>query len=574
MTDHKDRFSELKKIPKIAQLDHRLLLDENGRPAWEKKLTRNERRKLNSEGKKIGQQYNRVLRSLSDSGVGFPVDQTVRHMAVEYTNRYASSGTQNQPISFNYFEPFYDIKLMKGTVAPYINLVPETNHLFSAADFFDFLTSSDSDGFEVRNLQGLPEARTFHFTSNGVIEDLTFFDASGREYIFSGFSMVRRGNSIHWFLVAGEMLTSDEWELRTKDVYEIDLSDIPPWKRAFLKDCIERSGSTTGAPMKLEGTDTAIRTLVAGEFDISTEKHVGKSIFIETENSFTVFSDDPEVLFAIAPQDKQQIIDNSMNRIGEADVLWNMAEGFFQLPQYFETRVTVSINLAQGQGKKQGLTGKGGRGIKAKYVAVEAVAIEDVETPSAIRRVSMPMYSTETGGHWRRLKFGQTGRDRDGNPVPGKTWVNRSSPWRADSPRDHVVYVKDCLALAKTRIEELYAKSAAQDALSEVSSEAQGVLYVLRCTLMQEEIYKVGWTAGTATERAQQLSSATGVPLAFVVVESWVHKNPEALETEVHAQLSPYRTNNQREFFRLNFEDIRRIIVNTIERVHSTSSKT
>jgi hypothetical protein len=574
MTDRKGRLSELNKIPKIAQFDHRLLLDENGKPVWQKKLTRNERRKLNSEPNKMSEQYTKLLQRLYDSGVGFPVDQTVRHMAAEYTHRYASSGTQNQPISFNYFEPFYDIKLMKGTVAPYIDLVPEANHLFNAADFYDFLTSSDSDGFEVGNLQRLPEAQTFHFSNNGSIDDLTFFDASGREYIFSGFSMVRRDNSIHWFLVAGEVLTPDEWELRSKEAHEIDLSNISPWKRAFLKDSIERSSSTSGAPMRLEGTDTAVRTLVAGEFDISTERHVGKSIFIETENSFAVFSDDPEVLLGIAPKNKQQIIDNAMNRIGEADVLWNMAEGFFQLPQYFETRVTVSRNLAQGHGKKQGLKGKGGRGIKAEYVAVEAVAIEDVETPSAIRRVSMPMYSTETEGHWRRLKFGHTGRDRDGNPVPGKTWVNRSSPWRADRPRDNVVYVKDSLAVAKTRIEELYAKSAAQDALSEVSSEAKGVLYVMRCTLMQEEIYKVGWTAGTATERAQQLSSATGVPLAFVVVESWVHEDPEALETEVHAHLSPYRTNNQREFFRLNFEDMRRIIVNTIERVQSTSSNT
>lgn len=573
MKNRKSRLTQLTKMPKIAQLDHRLLLDENGKPAWQKNLTRSERRKLNSEAKKIGQQYSKLLRGLYSSGVGFPIDQTVRHMAAEYTHRYASSGTQNQPVSFNYFEPFYDVKLMKGTVAPYINLTPETNHLFNAADFFDFLTSSDSDGFEVGGLQELPEAETFHFTNNGAIEDLTFFDASGREYIFSGFSMVRRGNSIHWFLVAGEMLTRDEWELRAKDTHDIDLSDISPWKRAFLKDSIERSGSTTGAPMKLEGTDTAVRTLVAGEFDIFTQKHIGKSIFIETENSFAVFSDDPEVLLAVTPKNKEQIIDSAMKRIGEADILWNMAEGFFQLPQYFETRVTVSKDLVQGQGKKRGLKGKGGRGIRAEYVAVEAVAIEDNEAPSAIRRVSMPLYSTETEGHWRRLKLGQTGRDRDGNPVSGKTWVNKSSPWRAERQRHNVVYVKDSIAVAKTRVDELYAKSEAEDAPADASSEGEGVLYVLRCTLMQEEIYKVGWTAGTAAERAQQLSSATGVPLAFVVVESWVHEDPEALETEVHAQLSPYRTNNQREFFRLNFEEIRRIIVNTIERVKLTDAK-
>ncbi len=568
MKNRIDRLSELNRIPKFARMDHHHFIDETGKPVWHKNLTRNERRKLNKESKKIAVQYNKILRNLYNSGVGFPVDQTTRQMAAEYTHRYASSGTDNQPVSFNYFEPFFHIKLMKESVAPYVALTPEINHLFNVSDFLDFLTSIDSEDFAATDLLDLPEAQTFHFSNNGRIEDLTFFDASGREYVCSGFSMVRRGNSIHWFLVAGEKLTKEEWELRVEAASEIDLENISPWKRAFLKDSIERTGSTTGAPMQLEGSETTVRTLVAGEFDLLTQKHIGRGIFIETENSFGVFSDDPEVLVAMgSASQKEQIIRTAMERIGQADILWNMAEGFFQLPQYFETRVTVPKSLVQSQGKAHGLKGKGGKGIKAEYVAVEAISVEDGEAPSVIRRFNMPLYSTETKGHWRRLKFGQVGKDRDGNPVSGKTWVNRSSPWRDETDRNSFVYVKDCLAIAKAKVDELYAASEIQETEKPVQAQGNGELYVLRCTLMQEEVYKVGWTAGTAVERAKQLSSATGVPLAFLVVESWEHDDPEALETEVHAQLSPYRVNNQREFFRLNFDEIRRIIVNTIERV-------
>ena len=567
MNNRSSRMSELNKIPALGRVDHRHVLDESGKPFFLKHLTRKERRKLKKESAKLAKQYGALIRSFCTTGVGFPVDQMTRQMATEYTHRFASSGTGNMPVSFNYFEPFLNIKLIEGSVAPYTELTPETNHLFHASDFFDFLTSVDSDGFDVSDLCSLPEAETFHFSNNGNIEEISFFDAKGREYLLSGFSMVRRGNSLHWFFVAGEKLTEEEWKLRIEDAATVDLEKITPWKRAFLKESIERDGSTTGAPQKLEGSEFAVRTLTAGEFDLKSKKHIERSIFIETENSFSVFSDDPEILLSLSSADKEKIIENSLNRIREADILWSLAEGFFQLPQYFETRVTVSREIVGGHGKQHGLKGKGGRGVKAQFVAVEAVSIEDNNSPPAIRRVRMPVYSSETEGHWRRLKYQQVGKDREGNPVTGKTWIQGSYPWRNERSRDSTVFVKDSLSVAKYRIEQLYSDAEAKASKEEVVREGNGELYVLRCTLMEEEVYKVGWTSGAAEERAKQLSSASGVPIAYAVVESWQHDDPGALETEVHAQLSPYRTNNQREFFRLNFEAIRKIITTTIERV-------
>ncbi|WP_120496899.1 GIY-YIG nuclease family protein [Kiloniella sp. EL199] len=574
MNSRLNRLSELKKIPKIAQLDHRLLLDGSGKPFFLKNMSRKERRKLKAASRKIARQYTLVLQSLYSSGVGFPVDQTMRQMAAEYTHRYASSGTGNQPVSFNYFEPFLNLKLMKGSVAPYTELTPETNHLFYATDFFDFLTSNDSDGLDVSDLLDLPEAETFHFSNNGVVEEISFFDAKGREYIFSGFSMVRRNDSIHWFLVAGEKLTEEEWNLRSDEgTQKIDIENIDPWKRAFLTESIESTGSSMGAPLKLEGADFAARTLTAGEFDLKAKKHIERSLFIETENSYAVFSDDPEILLTLTPKKKEQIIEKALDRIAQADILWNLAEGFLQLPRYFETRITIPKSLIKGQGKQHGLKGKGGKGVSADYVAVEAVSIEDNEAPSIVRRVSMPVYSTETEGHWRRLKLGQSGKDRNGCPISGKTWVSKSNPWRNERKRDSTIFVKDSLAVAKSRVEEIYAIAAAAASDEEAVRTGNGELYVLRCTLMEEEVYKVGWTSATAKERAKQLSSATGVPLSYVVVESWEHDDPEALETEVHAQLSPYRINNQREFFRLSFASIRKIVITTIMRTNLNEDK-
>ena len=106
MSDKKKRLSELRNIPPFARVDHRHLLNEKGELPHIANLSRTERRKLAAESKKIVRQYGRILEQIAASGAGFPTDQLLRQMAREYTHRYASSGTSNQPVSFNYFEPF------------------------------------------------------------------------------------------------------------------------------------------------------------------------------------------------------------------------------------------------------------------------------------------------------------------------------------------------------------------------------------------------------------------------------------------------------------------------------------
>lgn len=572
MSERRKRLKEFGKIPSFAQQDHRNFLDKSGKPVWFQGMTRNERRKLNADAKRLALEYNKVLARLYNSGVGYPIDQTMRSMAAEYTNRLASSGTGNFPVSFNYFEPFCEAKLIQSSIAPYMDLTHEVNHLFNSSDFFDYLTSVDSDGFELSSLLDLPEANTYHFTTNGDIQELTFFDASDREYLLSGFSMVRRGNSIHWYLVAGELMTRENWNASCTDTRDIDIKNSPPHKRAFLSELIERNGSTPGAPVALEGTETAKRTLVAGEIDVRNNKHLGKALFVETEHTFGVFSDDPEVLLPLGSGGMQQgIFDLAMERIGEADTLWSIAEGLLQLPDYFGCRVTASKEIVIKSGRRSSLKGKGGLGVKAKFEVVESISLENTDEQPVIRRIKLKQYSTETEGHWRRLKFGTEGKDRDGKPVIGKTWVKKSSPWRAHDRRESIVYVKDSLALVKERVAEIYSLEESSPSLGEETDDGHGELYILRCALMEEEVYKVGWTSSTAENRAKQLSTATGVPLAFVVVESWFHNDPEGLETEVHALLSPYRLNNQREFFKLEFTALRKIVVQTIERVSGGS---
>ncbi|PCI42696.1 MAG: hypothetical protein COB51_12620 [Moraxellaceae bacterium] len=216
MSKKRGRLSELGKIHPVAGADHRNYQKENGRPLILDGVPRSERRRLASVAKKIGKKYKNILVKLKSSGMKFPADKILRELAIEYTHRYASSGIYNQPISFNYFEPFLHIKLIGGA-APYADIEKEFNHLFCPEDFFDYITSPEGNEFQISSLLELPQDQIYHFSVCGEITDISFLYGEGREFVIAGFSIIRRGSSLFWYLIGGESLGTEEWKLRCSD---------------------------------------------------------------------------------------------------------------------------------------------------------------------------------------------------------------------------------------------------------------------------------------------------------------------------------------------------------------------
>ncbi len=217
---------------------------------------------------------------------------------------------------------------------------------------------------------------------------------------------------------------------------------------------------------------------------------------------------------------------------------------------------------------------KGGRGVGGNYRRVSAIEVIDT-APAPVKVFTPPRYRIETQGFWRRLKNRENyGRGPNGERMRGKTWVKSSNEWRERPEGPRTIYIKSSVAAAKVTVREVVelVNSQANDegnAVTDYSYDGRvrGVLYVLRCTTMKDEVYKVGWTSGTAEERAKVLSAATGVPSSFVVVDIWPHENAEALEKNVHAILDPYRINESREFFQAEYTKISELIETEIRRI-------
>ena len=569
------RLDSLRQVPVIAGLDHRYFIDKDGKDSRFKSLSRKERRKLAIESKRIGREYERIICQFSKSGAGFPVDKLLRDLCLEYTSRYARTGIFSQPVNFNYFEPFCKIELIKNSVAPFVAPATEYDHLFSIIDYLDYTTSSDNVDFELSTLMELPEGKILHYTTTGHLRDFTFLTPAGREFVVSGFSMVRHGHLIHWYLVGGEVLSEQEWEEEHSDDIEFVVENVSPNKRPFLEEIIEQEGRKEGPPVALEGTVTAIRTVVAGETNLITSRHEGRCCLFERQNSFRVICDDPDVLQPIRDASRREELINAMReRIERAAVLWNLAEAMFQLPSYFEFRVQVQKPVLVASGRRIRGQAKGGRDVGVSYRRVSAIEVVDT-APTAVKAFTPPRYRVETEGFWRRLRDRENyGRGPNGERVRGRTWVKASNAWRERPDGPRTIYIKSSVAAAKVTVREII-ELARNEANRKTDAqvphlndgEARGVLYVLRCTTMKDEVYKVGWTSATAEERARVLSAATGVPSSFVVVNSWPHEDAEALEKNVHAILDPYRINESREFFQADYAKIRELIETEIKRI-------
>jgi hypothetical protein len=569
----KKRLDKLARIPPIAQLDHRLLLDKNGELPFLSQLTKNERRKLDKNTKELTAKYLDILDKIKKSGVGFPIDKLIRELAYEYTHRYANSGVGTQPLSFNYFESFCNIRLFSKSFAPYAIPTTEIDHIFNVTDYFDFLTSEKTESFDLSSLMELTEDKTLHFTTNGDVMDFSFLNAEGREFVISGFSMIRRHNSLHWYLLGGEIITEEEWILKSTEKSKIDIESLNSAKKAYLLESVKEHNYECGAPIALEGTDTAIRTIIAGEIDLMTHQYMGRCLMSETENSFDIICDDPEVFNKCTNVEKrQEWIENMREQVTHVSVMWDLASSMFQLPSYFAYKVAIQKNIVIKAGNEvKKIKPSRGKGIGAQYKTVSSIEIIDLDTP-VIRPLIPQHYKTNTEGHWRRLTQGTIGKGPDGSKEVGRTWVKAKNTWRETNNSLRTIYVKSTIKAAELKANE-YKNAATLPSerikAKESNEKDYGELYVLRCIVMEEELYKVGWTSGTSENRAKELSSATGVPISFIVVDSWKHKDAEALEKSVHAMLDSYRVNDRREFFQAKYRTIKKIIELEIERSYT-----
>ena len=92
-----------------------------------------------------------------------------------------------------------------------------------------------------------------------------------------------------------------------------------------------------------------------------------------------------------------------------------------------------------------------------------------------------------------------------------------------------------------------------------------GYIYILINSAFPN-LLKIGQTGRIPQERADELSSSTGVPYPFVVAHYEKVGDPVAIEKEVHMALEKFRSSKSREFFEVDIMEAKKAISDIIAR--------
>lgn len=473
-------------------------------------------------------------------GSGFRMAGILRHFFIEYLNRLTQFGLYSLPSSFNVVESFlqFDKEFFL------FDLRQEREHLLRLHDYFDWYTKE----------QGIPEEPKLllDIMEEGVIYSYDFagdtgefaISAEGSRLAVAGLSMIRHEDELSVILLAGEnppyppdneIPTSLSKEGQAKGHEEI----LPAEDLSF-------------ADRYLCGMPGFSKVILLTRFDLVTRKHDVRYLNLDIGSSYLVFTDDIRILKeSFGKYATTEMIDNSLSGLERYRQLFSALTSLIFLPVIFiaeeakviETRFITELGISSQTTRVRKAAKEFGRGALTANRSIRCLTSSNTDNliEAATRVIDPQDFQFESTGFWKSIGPNEIGEDKNGNPIVGKTWVERTETYSARSPETFVII-------------NMAQKSTGKD---------PGIIYIMRSSAHGNDIYKVGLTRRAAGERAAEIGSSTGVPLPFEVLASWEVPDCGRAESEVHKHLKPFRLSKRREFFRTSLSNI----VATIERV-------
>jgi hypothetical protein len=419
---------------------------------------RNAQRYLKDESQRI----DRMRSADQMSGVGYHIDQQTRQF-LDTCNKDVLNGVETP-----YFK-VWDVvsgffRLEPSEIVDFLRLKSEKDHAFSPQDFFAYATDPSIRDHALEKLLELPENVIHNYSVKGSVRDIVLQEEESDPIALSGLAMVRSGDLLYWQTAGGIMtdVTAVTAERRAKLAEgEAKIrADNPRAPETMIQEIL----NPTAAPLK--GYDNIWRASALGLFNLRTQKHDIRMTTREWDTTQAVFSDQFEQkLASVYDTDDaaRRLVDRAVAQIEADHLFFEIAETAFALPAYFAARVefvrddearTALGDPSGGSTRKYALKAPLDMRVLTRNVATLDFSARNEFGHS----YTPPRFMVEVEGFWRRLPLGTAGKDADGRPAEGKTWVQSHARWK-DKPRKMgVVHVKTPIASAIERGQKLAGK--------------------------------------------------------------------------------------------------------------------
>ncbi|MEJ0080901.1 MAG: GIY-YIG nuclease family protein [Puia sp.] len=512
-------------------------LPPKGTKAYQEKIAQLE--KASNENQNIGKEiYKRfkkavaILEAQNQNGAALPMDSEIRFFLNQFNYRAFRHGLRSMPMSYNVMEGFFDYRPELN----YFQLLNEENYLFSLFDYVDFITSPNFNEDIKLVKENVVENLIYHFDILNAVDEITFTTEDGAEHVIGGVSLLRRGDEMIVFLLTG--LITDTEEETSK------LSD-KDFKLAPGKEDLEISKDFKLEAVRLFENRKYWKTFAYCRIDLNNltigERYIQKDI----GHSYTTTTDDPAGFsdgYGKIKSEYKKLYEDSIKEIVAYSPIFELATKCIYLPYYFnlfEDKIVEEEHptaLQQKQRRKSILakqeTVPDEFNIKSRTVFS---LNRNVEIRSDIVFFGENGFKIERSGFWKKLEHNVLGKDKNGSPIHGKSWVDKTLTW----------YESDKQTLTAQFNTEIKP--------GKISGK-EGFVYIMRNASHDINLFKIGLTTLNSKDRARKLSGTTASPDKFLLAHEWFVTDCVSAEKLVHSKLEAYRINNSREFFRIDFE--------------------
>jgi hypothetical protein len=438
----------------------------------------------NSKRRQFNRAVDRMLAELdlsAHTGAGFPVDQILREFFGSANNRFRQGGADALPVSWVVIERFTKYQQDPD----WFQLRPERDHLFDLVDFLVFSASDVAPKSLAEATMRMAEGVIYNFTPAGEWAKTSSFDAGdGLRLALCGASFVRRGGEVAILAVGGQVCDLEEKTAELLNMYRDMIDYATPLRPGVPNMDLDRIRATP-----VQGTDNIWQHVTLTLIDTVRKTAQVKYLYEDHGRTYSIHTDDPEYYAAIlrdhpptseaagtvhdaaADPTEMDIYKRAMEKFDLFSPLMNLVMMSLMLPAYFEYRrpVVQQLNVktaldAKRQDrsvrKQMDLLPVPLRPLTRRVAATQRMPITDTllqelgrkgEDAGDLRTYTPPAFAVsvggEAGGFWRRLKYpDHFGKDGEGNPVQGWTWVKAHLRWRDRPMPPPAVHIKTPLS--------------------------------------------------------------------------------------------------------------------------------
>lgn len=503
--------------------------------------------------KKIWKKANAIIKAQCENGAGFLTDETIRCFLIEYNKRNFEHGLDSMPSSFNVMEAFFEHR----PELVIFRLRDEKDHFFSVAEFFDFVTTPDQKNDINDILEYMEENVIYSYVAYDDLEDFTISSGPKGEYAIAGVSIVRHGTEVNMLLIAGKRA---DIAAETESLKSMEEMKMHPGKQNIRPD-----PNLKREAVRLQENTNFWKHLVLTRFDLADATQDVRYVMPDCGNSFLVVTDDVNTFLdktGNVPSELEESLKQSIKRINDYNHLFDVCKSLLLLPIFFwtnserirderhPTKLLGNLNKAGWITKKK-LLGPKERIVNRQVAVLPKKAGPHPSLSSC--RIESEIIIQKTG-FWKMLPPNKVGKDKEGNPIHGRTWVQRTLSWIEDDASPTVVAARNKMNLDFK------------------NAPNKGYIYVLQSASDKEDIFKIGLTGRSAEERSREVSRGTGVPTKYLVVQDWEVRDCILAEDLVHSKLDMYRINKRREFFQAPYKVIREVVEDIVEKINNSMS--